>query len=72
MAMCARSPGVAMLRSVYCLGKGAMMGGRSTFLLWTYLLWTYLGFTEDDGLFFSLGAVVFGLSRIIGVVEEEV
>ena len=30
-----------------------------------------LGFTEDDGLFFSLGAVVFGLSRVIGVVEEE-
>ena len=31
-----------------------------------------LGFTEDDGLFFSLGAVVFGPSRVIGVVEEEV
>ena len=31
-----------------------------------------LGFTEDDGLFFSLGAVVFGLSRVIGVLEEEV
>ena len=32
----------------------------------------FLGFAEDDGLFFSLGAVVFGLSRLIGVVEKEV
>ena len=30
------------------------------------------GFAGDDGLFFSLGAVVFGLSRFIEVVEEEV
>ena len=50
-------------------GLGAFDGdARFLGVAWLALL----GFTEDDGLFFSLGAVVFGPSRVIGVVEEEV